>query len=447
MLSPQLDLLAGTAGIASLAAGGSTGRQGGGGSGLLRYVFNRRPFSTSFEYQIFSERWQTLSETARAGVALQQQIRGTIGWGSLTAGSLTINAAQRKFYHGSPQTSLGAMYSRRLFDKVSCNFFIQQTRDERSNLSAFAILTYAPADRPQTSLRLEVQAKTSSQAIDVQQSAPAGAGYGYLVTAGHRSGESDSAVYLETSGEQHSRYLNIRGRGNYESGDTGSATALSLSTAGALTWVGGHFEASRPVEDSFALVRVGTLPGVKVYRNGEKIGHTDKNGLILIPGLSSYYDNRISIDDTDIPIEQRISKVEYYLSPPARSGSCIDFDVVRSQPITGHLYLQRGEDLSPVEYREVELTNAAGHKLAIPTGRGGEFYFAPDDFPAEVGAEPALKGCDALIKPKEAAELSPRYRATLWIDGIERTFYIEVPVSDALFIDLGKVVVDADPAL
>jgi outer membrane usher protein FimD/PapC len=446
MISPQLDLLAGTAGIVSLAAGGSTGK-GGGGAGLLRYTFNRRPFSTSFEYQYFSESWQTFSETTRIGAMLQQQVRGTIGWGSLAAGSLTINATQRKFYNGSPQTSLGAMYSRRLFGKVSCNLFIQQTRNEGSELSAFAILTYSPANHLQTALRFEKQQAGSSQSIDLQRNAPAGAGYGYLATAGHRSDDTGSAAYLETSGEHHSRYLNIRGRGYYEGGDAGSATALSLSTAGALTWVGGHFEPSRPVEDSFALVRVGTLPEVKVYRNGEEVGRTDKNGLALIPGLSSYYDNRISIDDTDIPMDQRISKVEYFLSPPARSGSCVDFDVVRSQPITGRLFLQRGSDLSPVEYREVELLNAAGQRMTIPTGRGGEFYFAPDDFPAEVGTEPLVNGCDALIKPKEVGELSPRYRATLWIDDKERTFNLEVPVSDAIFIDLGKIVVAAEQAL
>jgi outer membrane usher protein len=447
MVSPHLDILAGTAGIVSLAAGGSTGNQGGGGAVLLRYAFNRRPFSTGFEYQLFSESWQTLAETTGTGVALQQQIRGTIGWGSLAAGSLTINVAQRKFYNGSAQTSLGASYSRHLFDRVSCNLFLQQTRDESSATSAFAILTYSPPDRPQAALRLEVQAQTSRQEIDVQQNAPAGAGYGYLATAGHRSGDSGSASYLETSGEHHGRYLNIWGRGYYEQGEAGSATAVSLATAGALTWIGGHFEPSRPVEDSFALVRVGTLPEVKVYRNGEEVGRTDANGLVLIPGLSSYYDNRLSIDDTDIPIDHRISQIEYYLSPPARSGSCVDFAVVRSQPITGHFYLQRGGELLPVEYREVELQNAAGQSLTIPTGRGGEFYFAPDEFLAGGEAEPVVKGCDALIKPKGVGELSPRYRATLWVDDKERTFNIEVPLSDALFIDLGKIVVDADREL
>jgi outer membrane usher protein len=414
---------------------------------VVRYAFNRRPFSTRFECQYFSESWRTLSESARTGAKQPQHIRGTIGWGSLAAGSLTINVAQRNFYNGSSQTSLGAMYGRRLFDMVSCNLFIQQTRDESSDASFFAILTYAPADRPQVALRLEAQAETSNQAVDIQKNAPAGAGYGYLATAGHRSDGSGSANYLETSGEHYSRYLNIRGRGYYEGGDAGSATEVSLAAAGALTWVGGHLGFSRPVEDSFALVRVGMLPEVKIYRNGEEVARTNENGLALIPGLSSYYDNRISIDDTDIPIDHRISKVEYYLSPPARSGSCVDFAVVRSQPITGHFYLQQGENLLPLEYREVELMNAAGQSLTIPTGRGGEFYFAPDDFQAELGAEPVANGCDALIKPKEVGQLSPRYRATLWIDDKEHAFNLEVPVSDAIFIDLGKIVVDPGQAL
>lgn len=444
MFSPQLDLLAGTAGIVSLAAGGSAGSQGGGGAALLRYAFNRRPFSTSFEYQFFSESWQTLSETARSGAALQQQIRGTIGWGSQTFGSLTIDLAQRNFSNGSPQTSLGAMYGRRLFNAVSCNLSIKQTRDENSDTSAFAILTYSPSDLPQTALRLEAQTGSSSQAIDVQRNAPAGAGYGYLATAGHRGGDSGSATYLDAAGEEHSRYLNIWGRGYVEGGEAGSATAISLATAGALTWVGGHFEPSRPVEDSFALVRVGTLPEVKVYRNGEEVGKTDANGLVLIPDLSSYYDNRISIDDTDIPLDHLLRNVDYFLSPPARSGSCVDFDVVRSQPITGHLYLQRGKEILPLEYQEVEVENATGQKITIPTGRGGEFYFAPNDFMAAVGVEQRLPDCANIKKQKRESLLSPRYRATLWIDGQERTIHLEVPASDALFIDLGRVVVAAE---
>gem|GEM_PF-2744219 len=443
MVSPHLDVLAGTSGIISLAVGGNTGNASG-GAGLLRYAFNRRPFSTSFEYQYVTDGWQTLSETTTTGAALQQQIRGTIGWGSLAAGSLTINAAQRDFYNGTTQTSLGAIYGRRLFNMVSCNLFIQQTRDENSNLSAFAILTYSPPNRPQTALRLEKQPGSASQSVDVQRNAPAGAGYGYLATAGHRSGDSGSASYLDASGEHRSRYLNIRGRGYFEGGDSGSATAFSLGAAGALTWVGGHIKPSRPVDDSFTLVRVGTLPEVKVYRNGEEVGRTDENGLALIPGLTSYFDNRISIDDTDIPIDHRITSVEYYLSPPARSGSCVDFDVVRSQPVTGHLYLRRGEDSQPVEFREVELLNAAGQSLTIPTGRGGEFYFTPDDFHAAGGTKTKMKGCEALIKPKEGVALSPRYRATLWIDDKERTFDLEVPVSDELFIDMGKITVDAE---
>lgn len=447
LVSPRLDVLAGTAGIVTLAAGGSTSDQGGGGAGLLRYAFNRRPFSASLEYQVISESWQTLAESAITGNSLRQLIRGAIGWGSLTTGSLTIDVAQRWFFDESSRTTLGAMYSRRLFDKVSCNLFLQQTRDAGSEWSAFAILSYSPGDRLQTSLRLEAQRGTSNQAIDLQRNAPAGTGYGYLATAGHRRGESDRAVYLETSGEEHNRYLNIWGRGYIEEGDAGSAHAISLAAAGALTWVGHHFAPSRPVDDSFALVRVGTLPEVKVYRNGEEVGRTDKNGLVLVPGLTSYYDNRISIDDTDIPIDQRISKIEYYLSPPARSGSCVDFAVVRSQPITGHLYLQRGEDLSPVEYREVELMNAAGERITIPTGRGGEFYFAPDDFRAEAGPGPLVTGCAAFLKPKDAGELSPRYRATLDIEGKEHTLTIEVPASDAIFIDLGKIVIDVEPAL
>lgn len=443
MVAPQMDIRARTAGVFSLSAGANAGSQGG-GAALLRYAYSHRPFSGSLEYHFFSEGWRTLSGTTMNSSLPQQRLRGALSWGSLSTGSLSLDAEQRSFYDSSSQTSLGAMYSRRIFSHVNLNLFLRQTRNIVNEGSIFAVFTYSPGEKLQASLRLDLQRDKSSQELDIQKNTPSGAGYGYVATAGHRSDDAGGATYLDLSREQHSRYMNLWGRGYFESGGTGTETAFSLAAAGAFTWVGGHFEPSRPVDDSFALVRVGALPDVTVYRNGEEVGRTNAHGLLLVPGLSSYYDNRISLADTDIPIEYQLKKVDYYISPPARSGSCVDFGVVSSQPVTGRFSFRQKGRVTPLEYREVVLVNSLEEKLTIPTGQGGEFYFDPQDFTSLQEAEREVKGCEALLDLAGEKTVLPRYRATVWLADKEQTFNLEVPASEDLFVDLGEIVIDVE---
>jgi outer membrane usher protein FimD/PapC len=92
-----------------------------------------------------------------------------------------------------------------------------------------------------------------------------------------------------------------------DGGDTVETTRVTAS--GGIAYVGGSLGLSRPVADSFGLVRVGGLEGVRVYRNGQEIGRTDGAGKVFVPDLSSYYENQVSIDDRDVPMEYSIPEV------------------------------------------------------------------------------------------------------------------------------------------
>lgn len=148
----------------------------------------------------------------------------------------------------------------------------------------------------------------------------------------------------------------------------------SFSGAGGLSFIEGELNFSRPIQDSFALVKVGDLKGVRVYLNNEEIGRTGTSGKVLIPNLGSYYNNQISINDKDIPIEYTLTDVVRYVSPPLRSGSTIEFGATKMQAFVGMLKVKVNGEIRPVEYIEFKLM-VDGKPLLSSTGKGGEFYF------------------------------------------------------------------------
>ncbi|NIQ93483.1 MAG: hypothetical protein GWN87_04220, partial [Desulfuromonadales bacterium] len=48
---------------------------------------------------------------------------------------------------------------------------------------------------------------------------------------------------------------------------------------------------------------------------------TDEQGTVVIPELTSYYDNQIAVMDGDIPIEYGLQTAQLFIQPALRSGS------------------------------------------------------------------------------------------------------------------------------
>jgi len=193
--------------------------------------------------------------------------------------------------------------------------------------------------------------------------------------------------------------------------------AYRLSAAGSIAYVGGTIGLSRPIIDSFGLVKVGDLKDVAVFHNNEEIGRTNASGKVFVPNLSAYYDNQITINDKDIPMDYTISGVMKFVSPPLRSGSFIAFDIMKFQAITGMLKVKIKGETKPAEFYEVSML-VDGQEIIFPTGKGGEFYFEN-------------------IKPG-------RYKTVLKYVGKECIFAMIIPESTDMIIDLKEVICEAD---
>jgi outer membrane usher protein len=202
--------------------------------------------------------------------------------------------------------------------------------------------------------------------LDVQRSLPVGTGFGYRVsgTAGDGSGQANGQVQYNAP------------FGQYEASvaRSGGTTTSTLSASGGIVALGGTLLPTRPVDESFALLRVPGVAGVRGYASNQEIGTTNSKGDLLIPDLIPYYGNRIGISDRDVPMDYEIDAVERTVATPLRGGAVVAFPVRRLTSVTGRVVLQEaGREVAPA-YGELTVTGPDGKAQVSPIGGDGSFY-------------------------------------------------------------------------
>jgi len=121
------------------------------------------------------------------------------------------------------------------------------------------------------------------------------------------------------------------------------------------------------------LVNVGEIEGVRVYRNNQEAGRTDERGMMVVPTVTSYAYNSISIDPQDIPMDYAITALEQTVVPPLGSGVFAKFDLRPIRAYEGTLNVRLPRGVSPMEHVGITLTKGP-RVLNFTTGYGGEFY-------------------------------------------------------------------------
>lgn len=199
--------------------------------------------------------------------------------------------------------------------------------------------------------------------VDVQKPLPVGTGYGYRLQSKLIEGEETSTLI----GQYQSDF------GRYElTVDPRDADQAQLNVSGGVVWIGNRVLATRSVQQSYALARVG-IPNVRVYASNLEIGRTDSRGDLLIPNLLPYYANPIRIEDQDVPLTYEVAKVEELVAPPNRGGGLVSFPVQKIQTSFGTLRMIRAGEVIVPEFGQLTI-EAKGKRWDSPIGRGGAFY-------------------------------------------------------------------------
>jgi outer membrane usher protein len=240
---------------------------------------------------------------------------------------------------------------------------------------------------------------------EVQRSMPFTTGLGYQLrgeTIGTRRIVSGAAQYQSDFGRYEVRH---------------DGTNATVSAAGALVAIGGSLHATRPIRNSFALVQVPGVEEVRTYSSHQEVGKTNRRGNVLITDLFPYYANELSIADTDIPLDYKVSDVNIQLAPPYRGGAIVRFPVQKIQRTVGTVLLMVDGRPKPPAYGELTVT-VGKEQLVSPVGADGQFYF--DSLPPG------------------------RHPAAVAHGGETCSFTLEIPAAATDLVDLGETRCVAD---
>jgi outer membrane usher protein FimD/PapC len=381
--------------------------KGDGIGGSVSYLYQGQNLSFNLLLRGFTRDYSNISiETVEDRTKYEASVGA--GYFSSTLGSFSLGFDATKKYTGLDSKSLLASYSRKITDRS--NVIASFKRDIENRASEFNIsINYYFNYGITASSSYRRTDGNSAEQIQVTKNLPLGEGLGGRAAYEVNQVESRNFNNYDLQLLYNAKY----GQYGAEFVSTDRAETYSFSAAGGLTFVKDSLNFSRPVQDSFALAKVGDLKGVRVSLNNQEIGRTGNSGKVLIPNLGSYYENQISINDRDIPMEYTLSEVMKYVSPPFRSGSYIEFGATKVQGFTGILKVKVGQETKPLEYLEFRLM-VEGKELLSPTGKGGEIYLEN-------------------IKPG-------KYRGELRYLDKDYSFDIIIPKSEEIVVDVGEII-------
>jgi len=109
----------------------------------------------------------------------------------------------------------------------------------------------------------------------------------------------------------------------YQDGD--GSTLAQLEVRGAVTFAGGAVAPTREVLDGYGIVEVPGYPGVAVSVDGNPAGRTDRDGRLIVSGLTPYRDNTVTLDPGDLPIAANVSATSGTIAPYYRTPGVLRF--------------------------------------------------------------------------------------------------------------------------
>jgi outer membrane usher protein FimD/PapC len=441
---PQATARLGTLGVLNLSLSGSAG-SGPGSAVDISYQYLSRRFNARLFYQFFSRTYRTLTPSS---LDMQQNYAegGGLGYTHPKFGSLSFDLTGQKTYQGTISRSAATAYSKSFPNNVNLTATFRRVQDPAAGYSNefFVGLSYTAKNDVNFSARHELTSGRESDSLQVQKNPPLGEGIGFRALLERDQNDGQPATYIVNPILQYNgRHVILKGEitANQNSGKWTEQYLLGAS--GALVFLENIVGLTRPVTDSFAVVKVGEIEGVTVRSGAQDIGKTDSSGRMFITNLSSYNDNLIAINDKDIPFEYYFPQVQKLVSPPLRSGSCIGFLVKKMQPVIGILKIKINGEAKPVEFHEVNLV-VDGKEITFPTGAGGEFYIDISQSQQAMKLSPTEeKSCSALVGETSAFLKPGTYQAAVLYEGRRQTFSLTIPVSMDPIIDLGQVIFNA----
>lgn len=433
-LAGELAWKVGGLGLLRLQGAGSHSGEGGGLAGFVSYDYQNRRFRSRFALQGFSEPYRSVDQPDDAG-RRQYNLLAGIGYSTPKLGSLALDFARSAVFHEPDRQTLTLSWARRIAARLYANARLSRISDQQDvTLAELTVSWYLGSDSSVTAA-VSRDRDGNGQVLTARKNTPVGYGTGWEVRAERSTEAGDESYLLNTLAQHNARNAILRGDFSLGRSENIATEDLRVSLSGALVAIGNRWALTRPVHDSFALVSVGEAEGVGVSVNGQLSGTTDHRGQIVVPELSAYYDNQVSIEARDISLDLLMPSVRLFLSPPLRSGSCLNFPLQKYQAYHGRLVVDGAAGPEPLVDAEITLRAPTGN-LLFWTSADGEFYL--DNQQVEVDPL-ASQGCQALTGMADALLPPGEYPLRIRTATGSVASSLRLPAVDEQFADLGEL--------
>ena len=380
------DWLVPETGVVSAAVAGSHSKSGAGALAVLGFDRAAKRFSFGGSVQLANKRFADVGSLGNEPTPIRMT-RAYVNVGLGRLGSLSLLGARQDYGAGDvvELTSIRQDFQIRRFGFLS----LSVTRARAATSDTTVELTFTASLGERTSATLDTASDNGRREglLEIQRNLPAGPGSGYRVAAGINGSPDGEGEYTWQTAAGTYQVAAQRMMGE---------TQESASATGSIAWFAHEFFPTRTIDGSFAVVNVGDEPGVRVYDEHQLVGRTNSLGQILVPDLRPYQDNRIGIEQADLPLDAEISTQEKSAVPYFHSGTLVRFPVVHPHGALITLELQSGADLPAGS-----LVQIVGRNEEYPTALHGEVYVTNFSVPAVLHASWPGGTCEATV-PKGA---------------------------------------------
>jgi len=337
-----------------------------------------------------------------------QSLSGSIGIGGNRWGSVSLfgSLLEASLANGV-LTTVGVRYSVPVFKWVNLTENVSLTRDGgRTEWTSGLTLTSYLGKAGTASVAVQRSSSTTGVNVSLQKTPESEQGLGYQI-----SGQFQEKAKGTAGGEvswygTHGIYS-----ASYQSLSDTDLFGVKTSGSIATLFDGVHF--SRPVYDSFAVIKVDNLKDVPVYLGGRMVGITNEHGEAFAPLVSSYGINPFMVRQFDLPFNYTAPVLNKALFPAWRSGSRVVFDVDKVQAVRGNIAVVEAGGRMPADFW-VLTVNVNGREESAPLLKDGEFYL--ENIP------------------------SGSHRAEIAKDKKRCSFVMEIPKNDEAMIELGQLI-------
>lgn len=250
-------------------------------------------------------------------------------------GGAALTWVRRQPWQAGPQRFWMFSVSASVGSRAFLSAFVQSAQFESKRRMVGVTLVMPLERNSQTWMQATSLEGQSHSGIGWTSPRPAGPGWGHRM---YLDGDGQIAASVEKRGMA----ADWRAELNASDGQLLVGSGLS----GSVVLLGGQMRMARRIEDSFALLKVGDMADIPVYRDQHLVGLTDKDGLIVLNALRSNQPNLVHVDPNDLPMDTVFDRLQLRLLPPLGSGLFADMPVRRVRPVTFRLHGPDGRQLN-----------------------------------------------------------------------------------------------------